>query len=174
MRKIKVDLSVQGIDAAISFVEQEKAKLIEDIKRFLNYLVQNGATFARSKVVNIDTGATKRSIKGMVINRNKAVIVAGANAIWLEFGTGVDRNPTNYPDPLPNGINQHKSSTRGGWYYPSTDDRYCFVVTTKEGEELSLAFTHGIAANKFMFQTKQMLIHNTPEWARDFFEGLEQ
>lgn len=176
MRTLKIDLTEQSIDAAIKYVKEAESKINEVTRLFLGYLAKKGARIAKANVVNIDSGATKNSIKGMIVNGNKAVIMAGENAIWLEFGTGVYWNGVNgsYPEPLPDGIDKVGTHGQGhgaqsGWYYPTDDERYIIADGYKDDGK-GIGYTHGILANRFMFQAKQMLVQKAPKWAENFFE----
>lgn len=173
--KLVIQLNVQSIDKAIQWVEKEKQKVLDTIHNFIQMLMDEGVNIAKAEVENIDTGETINSIHGMFINDNIGVIVAGGKAVFLEFGTGVDKN-TFYPDPLPEGttdgthaIMPPKPSTAGGWFYPSTDTRYIRYYTS-DGQ--GIAFTHGIRANRFMLYAKEHLTSIAPDWANRLFSGI--
>lgn len=175
MRNITFNLNANSIDSAIAELELLKQDIQKTIHNFLQYLLDYGVTIAKANVKNIDTGATLNSIKGMFINNDKGVIIAGANAIWLEFGTGVYWNKSNYPMPLPSGISEIGNYGKGhgkldGWFYPSTDPRYELV--DKNGFGRGIAYTHGIKANKFLYETLVALRTHTPKWAKSWFNKI--
>ena len=176
MYNIVIDLSQQSIDRALAWVRDEKALLQNDIKDLIQMLLDKGVEVAKANVLNIDTGATLKSIHSnisMYADDICGVIIAGENAVWLEFGTGVDKNGAggSYPMELPRGttdgthaIAPPKGSTAGGWFYPTDDPRYDLGY--------GYGFTQGIASNRFMYKAMQELIANAPQWAKDHFEGL--
>jgi len=161
-RVIIVDLSVSSINEAIKQVEELQMFVDTFGKNLLKALINSGVIIAKSKVINIDTGETKKSIRGVYIDGNHGMIVAGGQALWLEFGTGVIKN-TGYPMQLPDGIVGHGQYGQGlggtldGWFYPTDDIRYAIcdtegnAYTTDDG--LFIAYTKGIEANKFMYKT---------------------
>lgn len=123
-----------------------------------------GEDYAINLVGHIDTGETINSIKGYRQD-DKGVIVAGGNAIWLEFGTGVKHNGGvgSYPHPLASKLGMSAIGTYGaghgadknGWYYPSEDGEW--------------KHTYGIEANMFMYRTAQELINQFPDMAMEVF-----
>ena len=177
MYKITLQLTNSSIDQAIAKLEQLKQEVQEATHKLLKYIADSGVKIAKANVKNIDTGATKSSIKAfMYVNQDKAVIIAGGNAVWLEFGTGVHYNkPGSYPLSLPSGIvdiGQYgkKNGLKDGWIYPTTDPRY--ELTDEYGNGLGIAYTHGLKANRFMYKALCKIRDNAPQWAIDIFKGI--
>lgn len=181
MYKITLDLTPESIDNAIASFKQLQDQIEKETKSLLRFIANQGVTIAKSYVQNIDTGATVGSIHAnMYYENNKAVIIAGANAIWLEFGTGVRFNqPGSYPLPLPNGVvdigqyGKGKGSRQNGWVYPISSSSAKYELKDKNGKGLGIAHTYGIPANKFMYQTLKHLEKNAPKWAKSLYEGLK-
>ena len=178
MLKITLQLTNASIDKAIADLTRLKTQVENAPHKLLKYIADSGVEVAKANVRNIDTGATLGSIHAvMYAEDNKAVIIAGEHAVWLEFGTGVDKN-SGYPLPLPIGttdgihpIAPPKESTRGGWLYPSTDPRY--EIIDRNGNGTGLAFTHGIKANKFMYKALCKIRSSAPKWAESIYKGIK-
>lgn len=178
MYKIKLELTSKGITQAINEAKKLKQDIEKSIHNFLQMLVDSGVEIAKANVQNIDTGATKASIRGMYINQDKAVIIAGGNAVWLEFGTGVSKNKSSYtynliPLPeriVPIGTYGHGNGSNAGWWYETDDPRY-IRYTAANG--VSYGYTRGIKANKFMLKTIMALRNQAPKWAEQIFAGIK-
>lgn len=141
----------------------------KNVVALISQMTRQGESWAINLVGHIDTGETVSSIHGYR-NGDKGVIVAGGAAIWLEFGTGVVYNGEGYNHPKAQelGIYAHGTFGKGhgasfnGWYYPDPNGTHIF-----NGEPYS--HTLGIPANRFMYNTAQMLIKNYPEMAKEIF-----
>jgi hypothetical protein len=126
-------------------------------------MCQYGEDFAINQVGHVDSGETVSSIHAYR-NGNKGVIVAGGNAVWLEFGTGTRYNGAAGTSPHPEGeelgmkIGEygagHGADPNGWWYY--------------DGERIKRTF--GIQANMFMWKTARELERIAPELAREVFK----
>lgn len=142
-------------------------------QKILQELVDYGVEVAKSHVVNIDTGTTLESIHGYV-KGNTAVIEAGGNAMWLEFGTGITYNGDGYPMELPEGVSAigeygaGHGADPGGWLFPTMDERY--AMRDKNGNPMTypdgtyIAHTYGIKANQFMYQALMAIKEKAPEY----------
>ena len=177
MYKITLQLTDASITQAITKLEQLKIEVQNSVHKLLKYMADQGVEIAKANVRNIDSGATLSSIKAfMYLNEDKAVIIAGENAVWLEFGTGVAKNKSSYPLPLPNRIvpigtfGKGHGSNPNGWLYETDDPRY-IVATLQDGT--TLGFTRGIKANKFMYQALCRIRDSAPKWAKSIFEGIK-
>ncbi|MBR3166677.1 MAG: hypothetical protein IKF16_10965 [Lachnospiraceae bacterium] len=175
---IDVSLSTDGIDRAIKEIRQYKRRLTGKIQRLITAMCQYGEDYAINAVGHFDTGETVNSIQGYR-NGNRGVIVAGGNAIWLEFGTGVHYNghpngsPHPYGEQLGFRIGEYgeQHGLEQGWFYPTDDPRYEIVRKTADGgtEGTGYAYTHGIEAQMFMFKTARELERVFPELAKKVF-----
>ena len=175
---ISVHLSDEGIDAAIKEIKAYKRYLVGHMQRLITAMCKEGESYAIAHVGHYDTGATEQSIHGYR-SGNKGVIVAGGNAVWIEFGTGVYWNgfPNSSPHPrgAMNGMiigeygKQH--GLQQGWFFPTTDPRYEIVKQNADGTEThtGYGYTHGIQATMFMWNTAKELQRKFPELARQVF-----
>lgn len=170
------------LDKLINGLERFQRSLDNRIThKLLDKLGEFGVEYAKSQVVNIDTGATRDSIE-YHIEGNKLIIEAGGNAVWLEFGTGVARNPSPYPGELPDGIVGHGEYGKGnganpnGWYYP-TDNPNLAVFDKETGEywqlpdSTFLAHTMGIEANMFMYKTSLEIEKKASEYGLEIISA---
>lgn len=184
VHKIVFQLTEESINDAIIQLENEKQKILGTIHSLMELLMEEGITIAKSQVDNVDSGLTRNSIEGMFINNEKAVIIAGGNAVWLEFGTGVLRNPSAYPDQVegivPVGTyGSGRGSNLDGWIFPTRKTKY---VKKKNGrypkfkggewDGMYIGHTKGIKANKFMLYAKEHLTSIAPGWAIDLFSSM--
>ena len=163
MKKIVVDLNADnGIKNAIKELRQYRNSIKSKTLNLLDKMLKVGEDYAINSVAHVDTGETLSSIRGYR-NGTKGVIVAGGNAIWIEFGTGVKNNGSVGSSPHPKGEELgmtigtygagHGADPNGWWYYD-------------EGE---IKHTHGIKANMFMYKTALELQRVCPEMAREVF-----
>lgn len=174
---IRVSLTEASINSAIKEIKSYKRKMYGKMQRLITAMCKEGEAYAIANVTHIDTGETVQSIQGYR-KGNHGVIVAGGQAIWLEFGTGVYWNghPNGSPNPYgeEHGFligeygNQH--GLEQGWFYPTTDPRYEIVRHTKDGDvHTGYGYTHGIKADMFMYKTVKMLKERFPDMARTVF-----
>ena len=162
MKKITMSLSGQSIGEAIKELRAYKRELNAKILHLIDLMCQYGEDYAINQVGHVDTGETVSTIRGYR-QGNKGVIVAGGNAIWLEFGTGVRYNGPAGGSPHPKGtelgmkIGEYGkgqgANPNGWWYY--------------DGEKVRHTF--GIAANMFMWRTAREIERVAPELAREVF-----
>lgn len=163
MRTIVVELGPDGIKRAIQEIRDYKKEVQRKTKELLQYMVEYGEEYAINAVTHVDTGETLNSVKGYRTG-NKGVIVAGGNAIWLEFGTGVKNNGSAGSSPHPKGSELgmviggygagHGADPKGWWY---------------EDESGEYKHTYGIRATQFMWKTALELQKVAPELAMEVF-----
>ena len=162
MKKITMTLNPQSIDAAIRELKKYKQDLQRKTEELIDAMVQFGEDYAINAVGHVDTGETVASIHGYR-DGNKGVIVAGGNAIWIEFGTGVKKNGPVGTSPHPKGqelgmligeYGEGKGANPNGWWY-------------YDGEKVK--HTTGIESNAFMYHTAQELARIAPDLAREVF-----
>ena len=185
MDKIVIDLSPQSIDNAIAWAKQEKQKIQDTINSLLETCVNEGADIARANVKNFETGETYKSIEGIFVEDNKAIIVASGNAIWLEFGTGVLRNREAYPLNV-KGISPVGTYKKGlgsrldGWLFPTDNPKYAqqdedgnyITFTSGSWAGKMVGHTKGIKANRFLYEALLHIQSNAPSWAKDMFSNM--
>lgn len=163
MKKITVQLSESSINQAIKDLKTYKHDLARKVQKLIDLMVQYGEDYATNQVGHMDSGETLSSIHGYR-SGSKGVIVAGGNAIWLEFGTGVRHNGPTGSSPHPKGnelgmtIGEygegHGANPGGWWYY---------------GDDGQVHHTYGVEANMFMWRTARELERIAPELARGVF-----
>lgn len=163
-KHITVSATPQGMEQAAAWLEAYKRQMLKKVESLIDRMVGQGEQWAINGVGHIDTGATVASIHGYR-NGNKGVIVAGGNAIWIEFGTGVARNGTG------DSVHENRAALEisdwgtfgegwgaslNGWYY-----------TDENGEK---HHTMGIAMRPFMYETAKALKHEYPRMAKEIFK----
>lgn len=164
-KKIPLVLSEKGVDLALKQVRDYRKWLKDKTEELVRIMCEAGKGHAIIAVTHIDTGATMNSIQGYATG-NKGVIVAGGNAIWIEFGTGITKNGPAGGSPHPEGDNLgmligeygdgHGADEDGWWYW--NEDRGRFE------------HTYGIQANAFLYNTAQILKQQAPEYAKGVFK----
>lgn len=161
--KLFVALNEQSVNEAIKSLVKYKRELNKKVQALIDAMVAYGEDYAINQVGHVDTGETLSSIRGYR-DGNKGVVVAGGNAIWLEFGTGVRHNGPAGGSPHPVGAElgmtigeygQGKGANPNGWWYYDGD---------------AVKHTYGIPANMFMWSTARELERVAPELARDVFK----
>lgn len=162
MKRIVIKLSEQSINQALKDLKAYKQDLNRKVQQLIDLMCQYGEDYAINLVGHVDTGATVNSIHGYR-SGDRGVIVAGGNAVWLEFGTGTRRNGPVGGSPHPKGTELgmtigeyglgHGADPNGWWYF--------------DGE--AVKHTYGVKANMFMWQTARELERVAPELARGLF-----
>ena len=163
MKTIVVDLNDEnGIKNAIKDLRQYRNGIKSKALKLIDRMLRVGEEYAINSVAHIDTGETLSSIKGYR-NGTKGVIVAGGNAIWIEFGTGVKNNGSVGGSPHPKGGELgmsigtygqgHGADPNGWWYFDGAEIKH----------------TYGIKANMFMYKTALELQRVAPELAKEVF-----
>lgn len=139
-------------------LEAYKKKLNQRLTWLLEIMRLDGETYAASYMTHYGTGITSGSIIGYR-EGNRAIIEAGGAAIWIEFGTGVSKNPMG--DPFHDRAELSKQGTTtiykwgqygeghgkdpDGWYYYG-----------EEGDD-KLYHTKGIQMQPFMHNAAMKL-----------------
>ncbi len=171
MRSITIPLTPSGLERGAQWLEKyAKITLPKKVEQFVELMTRQGESWAINFMGHIDTGETLASIVG-IRNGNKGVIVAGGNAIWIEFGTGVVANigVDSHPKAPILGIAPHGTYGKGlgsnpnGWYYPDPKGTHYF-----DGQYWS--HTYGIPASRFLYDTSIELIKAYPSMAKEIFE----
>lgn len=161
--KLSIALSEKSINDAIKQLNQYKRDLNRKIQALIAAMVAYGEDYAINEVGHVDTGETLETIRGYR-NGNKGVIVAGGNAVWVEFGTGTRYNGPVGGSPHPMGAElgmtigeygKGQGANPGGWWYYD--------------ESGQVKHTYGIPATMFMWKTARELERVAPELAREVF-----
>lgn len=166
-KKITVSATPEGFAEAAKWLEDYKKQMLKNVSDLVGKMLREGEVTARVFLTHFDTGETHASILGYR-EGNHGMIVAGGNAIWIEFGTGVYA-PGQADHPLLgqlDGIVAHGQYGKGhgadpnGWYYPLF-----------EGDpDTPWRHTYGIPANMFMYNTAQMLRKEYKRMAKEIFK----
>jgi hypothetical protein len=159
-----LEVTINGIDKAADWLKDyAEHKLKAYCEELITRMLREGEVTARILLTHVDTGNTLSTIMGYR-EGNTGMILAGGNAIWIEFGTGiVANNGAAYPNPAAEDLNMDAIGTYGrghgsdlkGWFYK---DEY--------GE---WKHTFGIPANMFMYNTAQMLRREYAKMAKEIF-----
>ena len=168
---LRVPFSQEGFELAASWLETYATRTLpKNCVDLISQMTRTGETWAMTLMNHIDTGETLASIHGYR-NGDKGVIVAGGNAIWIEFGTGTRYNGEGFNHPKAQELNMSPHGTYtwygnlsglphgadpNGWWYKGDDGQY--------------HHTYGIPANRFMYNTAQMLRRECPTMAREVFK----
>ena len=137
---------ILGIKEAIFQIEKIKDELPFVMANLMKEVAEYGQKQAQMYLEHVDTGETLVSID-YDYTPTSATVRAGGAAIWIEFGTGITKQP--YPFPLPPGIEPHGGYGKGhganpnGWWYPDP-------IGGAEGMGQVWYHTMGIDSNPFM------------------------
>lgn len=132
------------------------------VEQLVGRMLKEGETYAINAVGHFDTGETMSSVVAYR-EGSHGIIAVGGNAIWIEFGTGVEYNGGgyNHPKAAELGMSAHGTYGKGlgadpnGWVYRDDDGNY--------------HHTKGIPTNPFMYNTAQMLRNECRNWAKEIF-----
>ncbi len=158
---IDIALSPGSISVAIQKLKKFQKDLPRKINELIDKMTKFGEDYAINTLGHIDTGETLSSIIGYR-NGNTGFIVAGGNAIWIEFGTGVTYNGAVGGSPHPLGedlgmtigtYGEGHGADENGWYYQDDDGTW--------------KHTFGIQANMFMYRTAQALKAAFPNMVKE-------
>jgi len=137
---------------SIKFNERELNRFCEEL---VDEFLEEGKSKIKDKLaLHEDTGETIASVRSERIGNEGKIMVGGAG-VWLEFGTGVLKNPTPHPNSV-NGVVPHGTYGKGngsdprGWVYQ------------KDGKFYR---TKGIAQTRFMYNTGEELKSEAQEIA---------
>lgn len=169
----KIFVTLDELDEAIKALDEHKKQCRKIIKDLIEAMCDYGEDFAINLVGHIDTGKTVDSIRKDAShiayrNGNYGLIVAGGNAIWLEFGTGVTKNQGNAHPPVadpgnttiyPHGTYGKGKGANPGWYY----------IDETKGEKGEVCYTQGIEGNQFMYRTALAIRDYAPELFKEMF-----
>ena len=161
-KRITISASKEGFERLASWLEDYARELPQKAQAVLDSMVSKGEAYAFFSLGHIDTGETLNSIIGYR-DGNRGFIVAGGNAIWIEFGTGVVANAGNAPHPKAAELGMSPWGTFGkgqganprGWWYI--------------GDDGLPHHTYGIPSNRFLYNTAQMLRRQYPDIAKEIF-----
>lgn len=159
-RKVKIPLTVKGIEQAIKAVEDYKIWLKERSQVLLDRLAQAGFEVASARFAKaVYDGTNDASVSLETRSEGvRAVVAVGASVLFIEFGTGVTY-PDNHPQAAELGMKRgeygqgHGKQSSWGYYgEPGTNG---VVKMKKDGS--TVVITHGNPANMPMYETVKEL-----------------
>jgi hypothetical protein len=162
---ITVKLSSSGLESAAKQLRKYAESLNDKSEKLVRELCSVGVDNAIGELLHhIDTGETINSIQ-YEHNGKSGRIVAGGNAVWIEFGTGVRYNGAvgSYAHEKaaelgmsPIGCyGQGNGANENGWWYIGKDGKR--------------HHTFGIASTPFMYNTSKELRRELKDIAKDVF-----
>lgn len=161
---IKVKLSAEGIEEAITELQMYKEDLERRVRALVSKLTERGANIARAKVVEMGafyTGELLDSINSYYFSFGGAPVgfirVNAEYGMFVEFGTGIvganaDPHPALSAFGWEYDVNDHGEV---GWLYPADDGTY--------------RRTRGQASRPFMYETALQLKDEFPTIVREVF-----
>lgn len=163
LKNIEMTLDPKSIRAAIKEVKKLQEDLGKALHELVRVLTDQGVEIAKIEISSlgaVDTSLLFESIEGVYNPETHVGIVMAAvsYAIYVEYGTGIVGAENPHPEPEKIGwdydIHEHGE---GGWWYPSPTGWYVPKdgVTNEEG--WSLAWTKGMPARPFMYNTLKEL-----------------
>ena len=149
--KINV-FDIASIEKAISSVKQTKQAMKGISREVMQELVDLGVEKAK-QLCPLYSGETYDSITGYVTEDGKGVIVAGGNAAWIEFGTGIKGANEPYPgDPkMMKGATPYNGYMSGDQIYEPKDGRIGWNYYDEKAGKWS--FKEGMPSRPFMWET---------------------
>lgn len=171
--KIKVELSVASIDAAIKQLEEYKNKVSRAGAEIAERLANIGYEVAWGIMAgNVYSGETISSLQVYQESENKFILQAGSVALlFFEFGAGAgggghplnsefDMGPGTYPG-------QTHAFDPKGWWFP-TDDANLAVRTDKDGQ--MWGHSYGNPPHMPFYQASQKIRSELLNVAREVFK----
>jgi len=172
-------IKVNGAEELKAILTQIKLNVESCVSSLLDVLASEGESYAINYLGHIDTGTTLASISALRKGK-QAIILAGGNAIWVEFGTGVIRNSGNtHPEVVDSEVPIYPHGgygkgrgkyTQGWWYYSDTQPNHSSYTRAKNGGYY--VHTKGIPQNMFMYHTYEKLVDKLPEYAKECFKEV--
>lgn len=161
-KEITVPATKKGLMFAAEWIRDYAKSLPSKMFKVVDEMTMQGEMYAINLLGHIDTGETLSTIAGYRDGKH-GYIVAGGNAVWIEFGTGVVANAGNAPHPKASELQMSPWGTFGkgkganpnGWYYL--------------GDDGEVHHTYGIPSNRFLYNTAQTLRRQYPEIAKEIF-----
>lgn len=144
---IKVKLSAQGIEDAITELQMYREEVERRVKLLVQKLTERGANIARAKVVEMGayyTGELLGSINSYLFSFGGSPIgfirVNAEYGMFVEFGTGiVGANGPAHPSEVFDWEYDVNNHGEAGWHFPADDGSY--------------PITRGQVSRPFMYET---------------------
>lgn len=161
--KIKFNpLNIDSIDEAIEKINSTKGAMRKIPREAMQKLVDEGVKKAQ-ELCPVDSGETLASIHGYVDEDGNGKIVAGGNAAWIEFGTGVKGASEPFPgDPsVMAGATPYNGYMSGDKIIETKDGRIGWFYFDEQRN--SWFFTEGMPSRPFMWETAQHIRAVAPD-----------
>lgn len=165
LRTIDMDLSPQSINNAIREISAFQRQLRDQCEDLVKNLVAQGIEIAKMQVISMDalfTGFTEQSIQGVYFAEERCGIIYSdvPQALFVEYGTGyVGAGKTGfetYPGTYASGYKPDEMGHGSkGWWYPAPWGWY--IPKKGKGKGVTFAWTRGMPARPFMYNTLRML-----------------
>ena len=155
----KISVSLGNIDDAIRQFEEYEKKVQQNIKDFLQKLLEDGVAIAKATIMELDAIESVELYNSMnhtlYKEGNKGIIFTDCeHACFVEFGTGVRGATSSHPThPWAYDTNGHGED---GWYY----------FDEQQGR---VRYTQGMPSRPFMYSTAKELERRAVEIAREVF-----
>lgn len=165
----KISVSLGNIDDAIRQFEEYEKNVQQNIKDFLQKLLESGVEIAKAKVIElgaIDSGELLNSLQlDPSKEGNKGIIFTDcSHAVFVEFGTGVAKNGKVGSSPHPKGeelgmrigeYGEGHGANKNGWWFKN--DAGIWVHTLGQG------------SRPFLYNTATELERRVVEIAKEVF-----
>lgn len=172
-RKVKIPLTVKGIEQAIKAVEDYKIWLKERSQVLLDRLAQAGFEVASARFAKAAYDGTNDASVSLETRSDgvRAVVAVGASVLFIEFGTGVTYSD-NHPQAAELGMKRGEYGQGHGkqssWGYYGDPGTNGVVKTKKDGS--TVVITHGNPANMPMYETVKELEAMLPDLVKEIFQ----
>lgn len=161
--KIKFNpLDINSIDEAIEKIKSTEKAMRKIPREAMQELVDKGVKKAQ-ELCPVYSGETLNSIHGYVDEEGNGKIVAGGNAAWIEFGTGIEGANSPFPgDPsVMAGATPYNGYMSGSKIFETEDGRIGWVYYDEKLK--GWYFTEGMPSRPFMYYTAEYLREVAPE-----------
>ncbi len=156
---IKLKLSAEGIENAITELQMYKEDVERRVKLLVEKLADRGADIVRAKITEldaIDTGVLLNSVESCLVDNIGYIRVNAEYGIFVEFGTGIvgkgKQHPAKEVFDWEYDINEHGEK---GWHFPADDGSY--------------PVTKGQPSRPFMYETALRLRDEFPAIVKEVF-----
>lgn len=185
-KTITFSLDPGSIERAAREVEKFAEQLREIIAELVQRLTEEGKSIASVKVIEmgaIDSSDLLNSIDGYYSEDTRTGIICARSyhAFFVEYGTGIIGASNSHPEMsgewAPPVITYGEHSYSGydtyehgsrGWWYPSEKGWY---IPKRGDGSVSLAWTKGMRARPFMYQTFKELERMSADIYNELFSG---
>ena len=179
LKHIDVELTASSINRAIREIELMKKQLNEQLLDLVRELTQEGIEIAKMQVVALDaimTGDLEKSIQGVFFKEEGCGVIYSdvPHALYVEFGTGIVGDTTFHDLSGADGSTHWDYDVRGhgtkGWWYPAPWGWW--IPKTGKYKGQPMAWTQGMPARPFLYNTLRWLQESAPDKASSMFNQM--